>query len=94
MPRPQARASNPAKARAIYESPPFPRAVIGYAHNLTAELAEKIDKAIDTFEFTDEKLRLSFAAEGGVNFAAVNYAEDFAHVRRIDDAFGTEHRLD
>lgn len=89
-----ARGLDLSRVRAIYTSPPFPKAVIGYAHNLSGEMAEKIEEAIRTFEFNDPQLRRVFAADGGVRFARVNYAEDFAHVRRIDDAFGVEHRLE
>ncbi|MEM8781472.1 MAG: phosphate/phosphite/phosphonate ABC transporter substrate-binding protein [Planctomycetota bacterium] len=76
--------------RVVYESEAFPAAAIGHAHDLDPALAEKIAAALLAFEPTQN------AAEAFVNADAmspVNFKDDFALIRRIDDDAGFAHTL-
>ena len=73
--------------RTIYESERFPPATIGYAYNLTPELADKIRQAFLDFSWKDTGLEKQFGASGATRFVPVSYKQDFALVRRVDDSF-------
>lgn len=75
--------------RSIYESEHFPPAALGYAHNLDPELAEKVRRAILSFDFEAAGVELGNARK----FAAVTYKDDWALIRNIDDQFGQKHEL-
>lgn len=77
--------------RVIYESPPFPVAALGYAHDLDPALAEKVRAAL--LSFSPEGTPASKAMAGAVSMAPVNYKDDFALVRMIDNTMGFTHEL-
>ena len=69
--------------RTIYESERFPPAAIGYAYNLTPELREAISETLLNFNWKGTPLQEAFAAEA-TKFVPVNYKDDWANIRRID----------
>lgn len=80
--------------RVIYESESFPMACIGHVHNLTPELSSKIKQTLADFRFEGTTLQSEFAAAGINRFKPVDYKNDYALIRRMDDALGRKHMLD
>jgi phosphonate transport system substrate-binding protein len=76
--------ANPDKIRTIYESERFPPATMGHVYNLSPGLAEKIRTAFLECPWSDPPLEKQ---SGANRFVPVSYKQDFALVRRIDDAF-------
>ncbi len=77
--------------RVLYESEPFPVAALGYAHDLDPALAQKIESALLSFEATGTPVVDALAGADGLT--PVNYKDEFALIRRIDDAAGFKHQL-
>jgi phosphonate transport system substrate-binding protein len=77
--------------RVIYESENFPTAGFGYAWNLKPELAAKIREAFFKFEWKGTGVEKEFAASKQTKFVPVQFKDDFALVRRIDDAIRSVH---
>ena len=73
--------------REIHESKPYPPGVIGYAYNLTPELREGIRETLLGFEWEGTGLEKTYGASG-VKFAPVNYKNDWAPVREINETGG------
>jgi phosphonate transport system substrate-binding protein len=71
--------------RKIHESEKFPPFAIGYAYNLSPELAEKVRAALLEFPWTGTGLEKQFAATGATKFVPLSYKTDFAVVRQIDE---------
>lgn len=78
--------------RVIYESESFPTAAIGYTHLLKVELAEKLRKAILSFDWKGTSLEPLLGSKR-TQFLPVDFRNDWSLVRRIDDATGTLHAL-
>ena len=70
----------------IYESERFPPASLGHAHNLNAELRGKIAEALLSFDWSGTSVAAKYASSGASKFVPVNYKDDWANIRRIDDA--------
>lgn len=87
----QAHGVDRAAVRVVDQSPPFPRATIGYAHNLQHELADNIRKAVLGFQAGGDAMVDAFGSDGVDRFAPVSYKDDFALVRQIDSAFGARY---
>ena len=85
---------NADQVKVIYRSKPFPYDCIGYAHNLHPEVAEKIRKALLSFEWAGTSLEAEFQPLGSQEYVALSYKEDMALVRDIDDATGQKHSLE
>jgi phosphonate transport system substrate-binding protein len=79
--------------RSIYQSESFPTAAIGYAYNLKPELAAKIRKVVLDFSWKGTSLEKEFAASNQTRFVPVDYKNDWALVRRIDDNIGTDYSI-
>jgi len=79
--------------KVIYSSELFPTAPLGYAYNLKPELAAKIRAALLDFQWKGTGLENLFGPSGQTKFIPVNYKNDWALVRRIDDAIGSAHVL-
>ncbi|MDB5298056.1 MAG: phosphonate transporter, periplasmic phosphonate-binding protein [Phycisphaerales bacterium] len=80
--------------RSVYESEKFPTAGLGYAYNLTPELAKKVREAITSFDWKGTPLehRIGGAGTGTpTKFVSANYKNDWPLIRRIDDATGSSH---
>ncbi len=75
--------------RTIYESERFPPATFGYVYYLPPELGQTVRDAFLAFESQGSSLEESFDASGVTRFVPVTYKQDYALIRRIDDAFRT-----
>ena len=76
------------KVRTIYRSERFPPAALGYVYELKPEIAEKVRAAFSDFSFSETPLAEEFASVGGTRFVPVSYKDDWALIRRIQDATG------
>jgi phosphonate transport system substrate-binding protein len=74
--------------RVIYESEKFPPVALGYIYNLKPDLIEKITNTLMTFAWAGTGLEAEFGPSGLSAFVPVNYKNDWALIRRIDDAMG------
>jgi phosphonate transport system substrate-binding protein len=79
--------------RTIYKSESFPSAALGYAYNLKPELAAKVKEAILSFDMKGSELEQELAPVSQSTFIPVVYKNDWALIRRIDDACGQVHEL-
>ena len=82
------------ETRSIYESERFPPAALGYVHDLKPELAASIRQALLDFRFADTPLAEEFASANGTRFVPISYKDDWALIRRIQDATGVHHTAD
>jgi phosphonate transport system substrate-binding protein len=80
--------------RSIYKSENFPTAGLGYVYNLKPELAAKVREALLKYPWAGTSMEKYFAAAGQRGLVPVNYKQDWALVRRVDDATGYEHVVD
>jgi phosphonate transport system substrate-binding protein len=72
--------------RVIYTSEDFPTAGFGYDNHLKPELAAKVKDAFFTFQWKGTGVEKEFAASEQTRFVPISFKNDFALVRRIDDA--------
>jgi phosphonate transport system substrate-binding protein len=77
---------DPASFVSIYKSERFPPATIGYAYNLSPELRDGIRETFLKFDWKGTGLEKQFGPEGKEKFVPVNYKDDWANTRRIDQA--------
>ncbi len=73
------------KYRVIWQSSEFPAFSIGYAHNITPELAEKITRVILEYRFAPQLRSLFKDAD---RFIPITYKKDYRIVREIYKASG------
>ncbi len=66
----------PEQIRIIYESERFPPATLGYAHDLTDELAASIRKAFFEFECRGTSLQKRLDDSGNAKFVPLSYKQD------------------
>jgi phosphonate transport system substrate-binding protein len=71
--------------RTIYASDPVPPLCFGVAYNLPPDRRAKIDGVFRSYRFTDAAVK-SYAKQGKVRFAPVNYKEDWKIIRDVDTA--------
>jgi phosphonate transport system substrate-binding protein len=83
----------PEKIRSIYKSESFPTASFGYVYNLKPELAAKIKGAILDFDWKGTSVGKEFASSNQTRFVPVNYKNDWALIRRIDDSIGFSYQI-
>ena len=76
--------------RVIYQSERFPSAVFGCLYALSPELQSKIREAFARCSLEGTELADTFES---IQFVRVNYKNDFALIRRIDDALGIKHEM-
>jgi phosphonate transport system substrate-binding protein len=81
----------PSQYREIYRSELFPTAALGYVYNLKPELAAEIKNVLLNFPWQGSGLEKLLGPSGQNKFVPVNYKNDWALVRRIDDAMGEAH---
>ena len=86
-------AIKPEQFRSIYKSESFPTAAIGYAYNLKPELAEKIRKTLTEFDWNGTSLQTNLSAPGQTRFVPVDYKNDWALIRKIDDSIGFSYKI-
>jgi phosphonate transport system substrate-binding protein len=85
---------DPTQYRVISQSEAFPTACFGYAYNLKPELAAKVREAFATFDWKGTAMEKEFASSEQVKFVPVNFKDDWALIRKIDDAIGTAYKID
>lgn len=81
------------RMRTIYESPRFPTACFGHAHNLAPELAAKVCQVLDGFAFQGTSLEEVFAPTGMTTLTGVNFEDDFSEVRLIESVVSPDRSL-
>jgi phosphonate transport system substrate-binding protein len=82
----------PGDYRVIYKSESFPTGCVGYSHRLKPELAGKIREAMLSFDWKGTALEKQLVS-AKTQFVPANYKDQFALLRRIDDATGTRHEI-
>lgn len=80
--------------RVVYESEGFPTASFGYAHNLTAELAQKITQAFESFDWNGTGVEKEFSQSNQTKFVPANFKDDWALIRRIDNETGASYPVE
>lgn len=74
------------QVRIIGESERFPPAAIGFAFNLPAAWRESIRETLLSFPWAGSSLEGKVGGPQNTKFIAVNYKDDWANVRRIEEA--------
>jgi phosphonate transport system substrate-binding protein len=69
----------------IYKSENFPSAALGYVYNLKPELAAKVKEALLSYDLAGSPLEQDFVGIDQTKFVPVNYKNDWALIRRIDE---------
>ncbi len=75
----------------IYKSQTFPTTSYGIAHNLNADLQAKIQEAFSSFEWAGTALEAEFSKSGEAQFVPITFKDDWAVIRKIDEANGVEY---
>lgn len=76
---------DPKAYRSLSESERFPPATIGVAYNLKPEVRDAIRTTLLEFDWKGTGLEKEFGPEA-TQFVPVNYKDDWANIRRIDQA--------
>ena len=77
--------------KVIYTSQTFPTTGYGVAHNLTPELQEKIKEAFRTFQWAGSSLEAEFSKSGEAQFIPISFKDEWAVIRKIDEANGVQY---
>ncbi|NND90477.1 MAG: phosphate/phosphite/phosphonate ABC transporter substrate-binding protein [Granulosicoccus sp.] len=77
--------------KSLYKSQTFPTTGYGVAHNLKADLQDKIKEAFDTFEWAGSALEAEFSKSGEAQFIPITFQEQWAVILKIDEANGVEY---
>lgn len=75
----------------IYKSDTFPTTGYGTAHNLTAELQEKIREAFFSFDWEGSSLQEEFGKSGEAQFIPITFKDNWTVVREIDAAMDVKY---
>jgi len=75
----------------LYTSQTFPTTGYGVAHNLTAELQEKIKAAFFNFNWEGSSLQVEFEKSGEGQFVPITFKDNWAVIRQIDEANGVSY---
>jgi phosphonate transport system substrate-binding protein len=75
---------DPAAYVSIYTSERFPPATFGYVYNLSPELRDGVKEVLLKFDWKGTGLEKQFGPAGQEKFVPVNYKDDWANTRRID----------
>lgn len=75
----------------IYTSQTFPTTGFGVAYNLKPELQEKIKQAFFSFDWKGSKLLEEFSKSGDTTFVPITFKDDWAVIRKIDEANGVDY---
>jgi phosphonate transport system substrate-binding protein len=78
--------ANAGDFRVIYESERFPPVAFGYAYNLTPELRQAIREALLELPWAGTKLETEFGGDEAAKFVKIDYKDDWANIRRVDEA--------
>ena len=72
--------------KVIYESERFPPMAFGFAYNLAPEFRDQIRTAFLELEWQGTPLPEQLGGDGSTQFVEVSYKDDWANIRRIDQA--------
>ena len=72
--------------KSIYKSETFPTTSYGVAYNLNEELQAKIKEAFETFEWEGSSLLEEFSKSGEAQFVPITFKDEWAVIRKIDEA--------
>ncbi len=75
----------------IYKSQTFPTTGYGVAHNLTPELQAKIQDAFFSFDWEGSSLQEEFKRNGEDQFIPITFKDNWAVIRKIDEANGVSY---
>ena len=75
----------------IYTSETFPTTSYGTVNTLEPELQDKIREAFETFDWEGTALQEEFEKNGEAQFVPITFEEDWAVIRKIDEANGVEY---
>ena len=70
----------------VYESELFPPASLGYAYDLAPEIRETIAKTLLEFDWSGTGIESEYGASGPTKFVPVSFKDDWANIRRVDEA--------
>lgn len=74
------------KIKVVYESERFPPAALGFAYNLKPEMRDAIKEVLLGFEWAGSSIEGKYGGADAEKFVPVNFKDDWANIRRIDDA--------
>ncbi len=77
--------------KSIYKSQTFPTTSYGLANNLNAELQDKIKEGFASFNWEGSSLLEEFSKSGEAQFVPITFKEEWAVIRKIDEANGVEY---
>jgi len=77
--------------KSIYKSQTFPTTSYGLANNLNAELQDKIKEGFASFDWEGSTLLEEFSKSGEAQFVPITFKEEWAVIRKIDEANGVEY---
>ena len=75
----------------IYTSETFPTTSYGTVNTLEPELQDSIREAFDTFDWEGTALQAEFEKNGEAQFVPITFKDDWAVIRKIDEANGVEY---
>ena len=75
----------------IYTSETFPTTSYGTVNTLEPELQDKIREAFETFDWEGTALQAEFEKNGEAQFVPITFKDDWAVIRKIDEANGVEY---
>ncbi len=75
----------------LYKSQTFPTTSYGTANTLSAELQDSIKQAFETFDWEGSSLEAEFKESGEAQFVPITFQEEWAVIRKIDEANGVSY---
>ncbi len=75
----------------VYKSQTFPTTGYGLAYNLKPELQDNIKEAFATFEWKGTSLEEEFSKSGEAQFVPITFKDNWAVIRKIDEANGVSY---
>ena len=75
----------------IYTSETFPTTSYGTVNTLEPELQDSIREAFETFDWEGTALQEEFEKNGEAQFVPITFQDDWAVIRKIDEANGVEY---
>lgn len=81
----------PDQVISIYKSETFPTTGYGVVHNLTPELQDKIREGFFSFNWEGSSLSEEFSKSGEEQFIPINFKDNWAVIRQIDQATGVSY---
>ena len=75
----------------IYTSETFPTTSYGTVNTLEPALQDAIQEAFETFDWEGSALQAEFEKNGEAQFVPITFKDDWAVIRKIDEANGVEY---